>query len=476
MALMINHVLRNWLNGNGRKLHYVYVPDARLYSYENVILVGTDSASNRIFCACQQHGIYPSYYCDALGIGFPFWADNLDFMKRIECEAIGTIHNCALVMSEFAYLKLGNPWQKDVYVVTKNMHSEALQAGAMNFYRKPGGDIHALYDATLDNDESIYAAIAPSGGLKKLSLEQIIYRYMHGRHIFGQLRRQQATRFLFLATAAVGDNTAVCSMVEEYKRVFGYKRVAVLIVDSLEGIARLFPAIDEVIVCQRLDFICLAYYFILNYASGKGAFDSENVIFTYFMPKDISWNGFHHADHDYLLPLFIKFRDFLGLPTSSAPSKITVPSAGNDLPDIEGNAVLLIPDAVTVYRDSKTDKIEMRAFFAALAKALVAKGCAVYTNIVNENDTVIAGTRPLMCTLTQLVAVCAKFKAIVSVPTGLAELLNLTDCRLLNIWPEGLEWNASAFAAYGGYAQAEHFLLSDKNESVVMEIVQRCCS
>jgi hypothetical protein len=135
--------------------------------------------------------------------------------------------------------------------------------------------------------------------------------------------------------------------------------------------------------------------------------------------------------------------------------------------------VLLVANGWMVFRDGKTfSKSEFIRIFEELARLLLERGVAVYTNAEKNHNIPVAGTIGLRTTIEELVDVCGNFKAIVAVPTGLTELLSLADCNLLSIFPEEFSFNCESFKNWAPHTFS-YLWKNSETDAMIQQIVDK---
>jgi hypothetical protein len=171
----------------------------------------------------------------------------------------------------------------------------------------------------------------------------------------------------------------------------------------------------------------------------------------------------------------------MGLPRSVRPTAPVFPDAYRDearaglMSRGVFGAVLLIADGTVLYRDSnRLSRAEFMDFLRRIAENLICSGIRVFTNAASPNSEIVRGTCALRLSIPELTAAAEVFRAIISVPTGLAELLSLTDCMLINVFPEEYAFSAAHFDEYAGNEKVLSFIWNVKNsEALANEVVRQ---
>jgi hypothetical protein len=78
----------------------------------------------------------------------------------------------------------------------------------------------------------------------------------------------------------------------------------------------------------------------------------------------------------------------------------------------------------------------------------------------------------LETSIEELISISGYFKAIVAVPTGLAELLSLTDCNSVNIFPEEFAFNYESFQQWAPHAYS-YLWKKDETDALIRQLVDQ---
>jgi hypothetical protein len=227
-----------------------------------------------------------------------------------------------------------------------------------------------------------------------------------------------------------------------------------------------------------MDFVSLANYMILNNQFSEGNFDFRNVVFCYMMPQNLRWTKYIHDENDYYISLADKFKQILDIPQRAKPQLLTYEylrgNKGKWRAADSSNAILLIPDGKSLFRESKEELKEATiTFFSKLAEELNKKGYKVYCN---SDEYEIGGAEVLRLPLDELVLAAKEFKCAIASMTGLAELLILAQCNIIHVYPEEFAFGLKAVERYGkeaGNNNTRGFLwVKNEENQLVRDIVE----
>lgn len=231
--------------------------------------------------------------------------------------------------------------------------------------------------------------------------------------------------------ASIGDTLYIAALVKAYKREHPYVSKVCMVLKKGHGeLGRLFPAVDEVLVSdeivQILDFYSLytQTWTLKNYVYGHFKKSSRFI----YDPE------YNQKDCRNILTRYSRL--VMNLSTEAELEKIHLGSALR-YAEKSNEDIVLMPYA-------RTAKLLPFAFWETLARRLTEKGYTVYTNIGGEKERAIQGTIPVKKTLLDMALLCEGYKAVISLRSGLCDLLGFTETRLIVVnTSEELyeEWN-----------------------------------
>ncbi len=315
-----------------------------------------------------------------------------------------------------------------------------------------------IYINMVAHGSNVYS-IDAHGAVQTYNFETLLYRYARGKAIYMSLNSLDATYWLYPASS-IGDICMISSCVHECKRKNEIKRVVIVTYDKLRDIALLFPSVDDVLTLSYSNIVSLWTYL---YIAAK--WESGNIRCIYFRPASPFFNRFRHNDN-YNQSLYREFMDMLGL-SKNRPERIKELRPTDMI--IESNSALLLLGYAITRLQTEFTEADIENVLESIAKRLSSRGLQVYTNTVKSTDKVIPGTKPLQSTLMQLLSNCSRFRAIISAPTGLGELLALSPCNLISFFPDTLEIHKEALDQMAEGGPAVSFLWHKNRASELID-------
>lgn len=252
----------------------------------------------------------------------------------------------------------------------------------------------------------------------------------------GYLRRISEVPFkrntLYLCCpASIGDTLYAAALVRTYKENNkSVSRVCLILKKGHEEIGKMFAAVDEVLVSDEIVEIldCYSMYTQIwrlnNYIYGH--FKKSN---RFVYDKEYDRKGC-----DAILPRYCGL--IMNLPSDAKLEKISLKSETRQKKGKENEAVIM-PYA-------RTARMLPDSFWEDTAGRLKEKGYFVYTNIGNEKEKVVPGTKALRKSLMETALFCEKCSVVIALRSGICDLLGFTETNLvvLNTSEELFsEWN-----------------------------------
>ena len=232
--------------------------------------------------------------------------------------------------------------------------------------------------------------------------------------------------------ASIGDTLYIAALVKAYKREhLPAQRVCLILKRGHRELGGLFPAVDEVMVSDELveilDFFSLytQIWTMKNYVYGHF---KKSLHFKYDSEYD-------RKDCNNILSRYSRL--IMNLSVEAELEKMHLEKKLVHMERQNRNVVMLMPYA-------RTAKMLPCSFWEILARRLAERGYFVYTNIGSEKEKAIQGTMPLRKTLLDMALLCEEYKAVISLRSGLCDLLGFTETRLIVVnTSEELyrEWN-----------------------------------
>lgn len=278
----------------------------------------------------------------------------------------------------------------------------------------------------------------------------------HGAQLIDGLSKQTLKdRVYIVCTAALGDTAIVASYVKAFKNLIN-NPVVLVIRKSHESLVELYKkkgVVENIILVTKSEMEDLRLYLR-------------------FVSKDKYPNILHgHFKHEYFTPfkndgnsLYMDFRTIvLGINDASIPEGVyDIACEEEAIINVEENSILIIPYANTV-------KLRSRTFFERLARSLILEGYNVYTNLGGDFEQALPGTTPYNVPVSELIRNCTKFKHIISLRSGMCDILALTECKLIVVNSSEfdlIKWNVLDYNERPGITN----VLFEEDEKTLLKI------
>lgn len=255
-----------------------------------------------------------------------------------------------------------------------------------------------------------------------------------------------------LCPAGIGDTLFVAAYAKAVKKSHpAMRRLCLITKESHACIGELFDGVDEVLasnqLVEQLDLYSIATktWHLKNYIYGHF---KKNLCQTF----DVEW----YCDTDKNMLSFYR-RKILRIPQESKLEEIKIPySRKAILPEIE-KAVILMPYAATA-------PLMPNGFWEGLAENIIHEGYTVYTNVKDETECPVPGTRRLRESISDTVSICSKAYAAISLRSGMCDILAMTKVPLVVLNTDesfALDWditrnirkeNIENLCCYGEYS------------------------
>lgn len=227
----------------------------------------------------------------------------------------------------------------------------------------------------------------------------------HSIKSIGDYRLREDT-FYIVCPEHIGETSYALSLVNAFKKEKNVGRVCAIVKKAHGGIPDLFHSVDEKLVSDELVEICEGFS-ILN-----EIWKCRNYLFANY-----------HQEYGNMHVTSI-FKSIMCIDESSELEKIGC--ARNELSEDHWQSVILMPHAHAVPRLSVS-------FWEKLAKIFVKNGYEVYTNVVDETEYVIEGTRAASESLVDMAAFAERCSLVIGLRSGLCDLLALTKANMVVI-------------------------------------------
>lgn len=226
-------------------------------------------------------------------------------------------------------------------------------------------------------------------------------------------------KLYILCPAGIGDTLFAAALVKGLKEYYKESRKVYLIVkENQQTIPGWFEAVDGSVVsgvlAYALDIYCIAMQ----------TWRFENLIYGQF-EKDFQGKlsyGLMETD-----PFSLYKKCVFNLPEEIPFEWPNITDdLGNDSYGIDKNAIILMPYAFSI-------ALLPMAFWEILAEILGSQGYRVYTNVKDDTEQPVPGTELLTGDLGRVVNMCGKSRAVISLRSGICDVLAFTAATLFVI-------------------------------------------
>lgn len=213
----------------------------------------------------------------------------------------------------------------------------------------------------------------------------------------------------------IGDTLYVAAFVKAFKKKNNISSVVLIVRKSHESIAELFPSIDGCIVSNKLVEILSIYsrsqrvWELDNYRYGFAREDYQHRNYAPdYVPKNLL-SGYKIA--------------LMGLEEDAEYEEMQVDREMNIPNTFNQRTVIVMP------HESSARRLPFR-FWEALCQEL-GRHYTVYTNTKDETELPIKGTRAISYSLKDMTGICEQCFAVISIRTGICDLLAFTKTNLI---------------------------------------------
>lgn len=263
--------------------------------------------------------------------------------------------------------------------------------------------------------------------------------------------------------ASIGDTLYAAAFVKAYKEeILSVQKVCLILKQGHRELGRLFPAVDEILVSDEIVEI------LDQYSLYTQTWKLKNYIYGHFK-KSLRFEYYLEYGQEACRTILPRYRGLImNLSTDAEPEKIIQPK--NIIREKSGKReVIIMPYA-------KTAKMLPDAFWEVLVKRLMEQGYYVYTNVGSKTETAIQGTTAIKESLLNTASFCENCTAVISLRSGLCDLLGFTETKLIIINTSeelSVEWNLKDVFCRDGIYNVNCFghKKYDKEIHEIMEIV-----
>ncbi len=231
--------------------------------------------------------------------------------------------------------------------------------------------------------------------------------------------------------ASIGDTLYTAAFVRDYKKENpSVRKVCLILKKGHRDLGHFFRSVDEVLVSDEIVEI------LDSYSLYTQTWKQKNYIYGHFK-KSIRFeydNEYAQAVCRMILP---RYRSLIMGLSEEAKMEEAACEKSVGRTEKQNSKVVIIPYA-------KTAELLPISFWEELVRRLVQDGYSVFTNIAGEKEKPVVGTEPMQESLLDTALFCEECTAVVSLRSGLCDLLGFTLAKLIVVnTSEELysEWN-----------------------------------
>jgi hypothetical protein len=442
----------------------------RLLEYQHYCLCITDSNLNMIFSSCLQYNIRPDFIlCTDMECNFPF-AKTIreeDVVNSKFTAFITTSDNIPYGIEDTDIFLVDHVDKQSSFL---SSNDKCNDVGCKIVIKDKQPFENNKYADYSEANKSGHLVVLRDHGFILIKPEDLIEKYQIGAKIYESLRPD--IKWVFSRWDNIGDVFKIASLIKEFKIHTHNKSVGVIVRDRLAGISSLFHSIDEELNLGSKNYDALKLYIEYNLAYNDKLWYcspewspffgyTRTVPGTYLIqrPRE-SYDLRKESD---------RFKKWMNVPSSSLFEKI------HTVDDGDSGKILLNPFGGWIYHNFKSIKDEVWDLFNEISSRCVEEGLSVYTNY-NKEGKVLRESTMYEGSIIDLAKEIREFSDIVSVCTGLTDVVALTDCNLHIIYPD--EGWAKEFSKKNLYERENIFEytlgqgLSD-SELIISNIVEK---
>ena len=233
--------------------------------------------------------------------------------------------------------------------------------------------------------------------------------------------------YYIICPGSIGDTLYVASLVKAFKKKNGIGTVILIVKENQGCIPELFFSVDGGIVSNEIVDILDLYF--------RSKVDWEGKNYRYgFAREDLSHHSYMRAFDAANLLSGYKIA-IMGLEEDSTLEEMYIEDEA--VPEIYNkSAIIVMP------HESSAKRLPL-SLWEELCQEL-GKSYMVYTNVKDETELPIKGTQPVSESLKNMTAVCEHCFAVISIRTGMCDLLAFTKTNLIVLNTERVlaeKWN-----------------------------------
>ena len=310
-------------------------------------------------------------------------------------------------------------------------------------------------------------AIFKDGKLELQPCKNIVSEYNLGKRIYESLDKD--ILWILPSWDNIGDVFKIASLSAPHKKYHGVEKLGIIVRNRLKGIASLFDGID-----YELNLKITEYNAIRTYVQYEMLYRSKVLYCAFSWPPFASLTGM--TSQSYQLELFDelydlsyesdRFKRLMFLPNNVEFTKI------NTHPTKMEKKILLNPFGGWVYTKFPSIRQSVFDLMEKLSIYFHDKGYEVYTNSNNQKFS-FSNSKVITLSVCALANEVNRYSAIISICTGLTDMLALSESRLHVIYPNS-EW-ATTFSrrALRNSPNLHEYILHDI-DVLYHEIINQC--
>lgn len=227
----------------------------------------------------------------------------------------------------------------------------------------------------------------------------------------------------------LGDTLYVAALVKAYKEFHSStKKVCLIIKKNHMEVVSFFRGIDDTIISNE---IVMSLY---RYSNLTGEWRKENYIYGHFTSE---WLGKYNLGY-YKGNMITNYKKFImQIPENSKIESPCFYKTNKNIKDFDKKTIILMPYAIS-------SKVLPEYFWNNLVHRLKELGYKIYTNVKDDKEKPITGTRKISEAIDIMTQICESCLAVISVRSGMCDILSLTNAVLLVINVEEIHykfWN-----------------------------------
>ncbi len=297
------------------------------------------------------------------------------------------------------------------------------------------------------------------GRSKLISFRDLSRSYIHGRELVDRLRRA-GSRYIMQCWGGMGDDYRILGRLKAYDEAHGFivhPIVTPISKDFLELYRHDGLIIERSDKADIITYIRISqdYDAPIDLVINDGHFDSivtgKTHSFVFGCPQD-------------------PFSANLGIPPGSPFDRYHIPRADPELSRRVRGSILLVTHALFLHDSYETERF--RSLIGKIVAFFSERGFKLYTNVVKSQQPV-SGTEPLSTSISDLVSVSHLFSHVVSVSTGLVDVLINTPASISMLSVSGPSFFKKEMAAFCHHSNFWEYVLDEVSDDEIIQGIYR---